>query len=916
MSFLSAFFVFWRWRGFWRWEGMFFFLIFFLSPIFLWAKESKISFQGERMDLVFLIDSSSSMKHNDPRKFRTTAVKAFLDITQDRGGDRVAIYQFAGWHETVLDRARVLPLTEVPFEKKARLRFLENVRKKIDTHIQPFGRATDFNCAFSKCLQEVFQRRGEYSDRKLWVILITDGAMDVSRDREVFAGYLDYLKGGGRGASDPVQLNRAAKRYFRQKVLPSLQKKSVYITPILLANSGFKSEILELLALRTQGPSIPFQVSQAKLKSVFLQTLTSPPGNIYRPHFTAATHYNKLRLNPYGRLKSPLSFYVYEGSKVAKVLVFGPHKNFGVDIQDGKGVSYLPLPQTTILGKGEIYRVISLENLPAGEYFLQIYNQGTTAGDFETLIYYQFEFELHMKLINFKMPLYPAEEVVLEVGLRAPQPGKGFRYVRDKRFLKDLFGEISISPLEGSFRGFNTFKVDFSSYSEAKSVVKVPIPLQAPPGRYRIRFFCYGLPLDVKKFAYRSPPRYQVIELAKRLALEVWFERSEVFVGEKVRLQARLISKRLPPRLPLVPLTLFHKDGLKAELILTPEKKGGWRAVFSPSQDGLWRLREERFRPMLVFPQKGKDELRVLSRQLRVQQREGEGGLRSAPFQLLLKSSGVPPLHERLLADLGLFSPPQGRRVVFTLPLRLEAILPRGERAKVEFSLDPSDGFTFQVVEGGEDLSLPLFLTAQKRDLVLQLQAPSSWGGGKVDLEVIFQTEQGKEVFRFPLESDYRPPLSTLWVWGGICILILVGVGCWIFFAPKFREQVLYPLHIHEPGKVSYSLWSLRRGLRGNLAVGFPDTPPVAKFRLKRGGRVYVADISGKKLFSFSAPLSDGEVISFELDGVPYCYLFFHRPPSEEELERLVEAHDPGIYLAEDEWVLVDEFPSEGRGVE
>lgn len=135
---------------------------------------------SENLDIVFVIDSSKSMTWTDPEGFRKVAVKAFLDITQDRGGDRIAVLQFAGWNETESSEAVVFPLTEIPFDEAERGKAIREMKEALTTKMNLSGKGTDFNYAFQKDVFQIIQKRNEENAlNNLWIVLLTDGEMDV-----------------------------------------------------------------------------------------------------------------------------------------------------------------------------------------------------------------------------------------------------------------------------------------------------------------------------------------------------------------------------------------------------------------------------------------------------------------------------------------------------------------------------------------------------------------------------------------------------------------------------------------------------------------------------------------------------------------------------------------------------------------
>jgi len=127
------------------------------------------------IDIVFLIDDSRSMEANDPTDMRKVALKAFLDLTQEAGGDRIAVLRFAGW-EPEGKSFLVYPLTRIPHDPNKRAETLKAIKEAIEKRITAGGMATDFNYAFSVALKEAIKPWLK-TNRPLWIILFTDGQM-------------------------------------------------------------------------------------------------------------------------------------------------------------------------------------------------------------------------------------------------------------------------------------------------------------------------------------------------------------------------------------------------------------------------------------------------------------------------------------------------------------------------------------------------------------------------------------------------------------------------------------------------------------------------------------------------------------------------------------------------------------------
>lgn len=120
------------------------------------------------MDVVLVLDSSGSMKRNDPKRMRVEAAKMFVTLLDEK--DRVAVVSFSGKAET---KANLLSLKTVKNEKQL-LKTIENISAS--------GAHTNIHDA----LNEGFGLLKRSKRKEKILVLMSDGKMDVgAREKDL-----------------------------------------------------------------------------------------------------------------------------------------------------------------------------------------------------------------------------------------------------------------------------------------------------------------------------------------------------------------------------------------------------------------------------------------------------------------------------------------------------------------------------------------------------------------------------------------------------------------------------------------------------------------------------------------------------------------------------------------------------------
>jgi len=458
----------------------------------------------KHLDIIFLIDASGSMKFTDPDEFRKVAAKAFIDITQDRGGDRIAVLQFAGWNETTEKGAVLFPLTEVPDDAAKREKLLAQIKDSIGRKVTAFGKGTDFNFAFEKALPEALEARKKInSQNKAWVILFTDGTTDVKESGNTRQVYLDMA--GKKGLESRRYLNEAAQKYFEEKVLPKVAAyKDLYLTCINLTDDEPSPE-LKMLAEKAGAKLL--RTTRENLRAVFVEALASLPKGVYRSDLTRGFGYVRQESAP--GAGSIVGFRIYQGVSTMRALVFATSTDFTLELKNPKGEAITDPKLVKVSGGGELYRVISVTGQAPGEYALVTGSKSQGAVVFEALFFAQFALTPQITLSK-SGKFYPGDKVEVILSLK-----QGAVTISDREFLSDLEANVTLK-LPGCVVREKT--VSFAELAESEAVADFEIPASATAGEAVLSASFRAIKQTMSgEYAFSPPPVAAAFEVATGL---------------------------------------------------------------------------------------------------------------------------------------------------------------------------------------------------------------------------------------------------------------------------------------------------------------------------------------------------------------------------------------------------------------
>ena len=384
---------------------------------------------ADGIDIVFLIDDSRSMERNDPTDMRKVALKAFLDLTQETGGDRIAVLRFAGW-ETEGKPFLVYPLTLIPRDANKRMATLKAIKKAIEEKVTASGMATDFNYAFGVALTEAI-RPWLKTNRPLWIVLFTDGQMApgllslkqrlgkqfpafYKPTEEAIIALKEAYEKARAGVGDFANLEFARKelkkrhlalrrkaedlfgRLIARQAKTIFKDRKVVVSMVYLRSAAAKQQIRTPSDLRKSNAVADHLVQhlgaklhlvgRRRLKSVFFDILKDV-SDFWKPGLLRCYKDISVSLKPNEVRSIPI--HIFQGATVTKVVIFGRSAAFEPrllkDKQEVKGVQ--------VAGTGERYRILTLRGLPFGDYTLQIRSRAKDAMVVDVVAYAQVDLQ-------------------------------------------------------------------------------------------------------------------------------------------------------------------------------------------------------------------------------------------------------------------------------------------------------------------------------------------------------------------------------------------------------------------------------------------------------------------------------------------------------------------------------------------
>lgn len=856
------------------------------------------------LDIIFAIDASSSVEWTDHSSFRKALAKAIVEITQDRGGDRVAVVQFAGWKETSKKGWRVFNLTRIPEEPQMRKVLCAQVKDAISERLGSFGWATDFNFAFEKAIQSVLDEREGISENKVWIVLISDGSMEVIERREE-GGEEEGEEGGREGCDvrqvydskvaaeslpvNRINLNAAATQIFVEDVLPKIAANDdIYVSCI---NLGEPSELMACIGELENAQLL--NTSAENLKTVLVEAFVGLPEEYGDHGITRAFGYFSSGVIPASTATN--TFHIYQGAITTHVFLLGTTSNFEIDIENQMGASILGNPGVTIIGEGDSYRLISIANEAFGDYRLTTRNKSAQEAVFEFLQYAEFELAPEMGTSALKGEFEPGEALEFEVRLvdkRTSVIIKDSKLVSQARvllYVKDVEGNVDekILPFDGG--------------NLAQTIAGYQLPDDAPGGEYQLEIRVAAIEETVSgRYAYLSEPEVVGFSVLSPL-VELCFAQDTALIGQPVGVEGTPTKGSLTEEqkekgvVAKVVQAVSHTE--KEVHLKWDDQAKQLRGTVSLDELNEWRLKPVPLGTGQLKPVKP-SWIVVKPRAIRV-------------YATNKKGEKVPVDKITFKFKEKLEETPQANVVVET-----DVVLEEVAQLSVSFNT-VEEAEVVDIVSGKTEFATQLTAEAPSALLSLTLRLkrqPEKKEVGELAITAKFPATSAEKKVSLIAEV---PPAPFPWLYviiaGGAIVLAALVVWS-LVGGPRFDQQQLHIIggegHLLEE-------WTVGK----KKAVGTLEVPGTLRFSLKgsksapkcvvRPGKDARVFVNNKECTSRTA-LSHGDYVEIHPaeDEYSYKYRYFERAPTESELriaEEVTEQIGEGVFLGEDEFILAED---------
>ncbi len=882
------------------------------------------------VDIVFLVDSSASISRNDPGLQREIIAEAVAACWWMLPGDRIGVGRFSGWLGTRKRKEIVLPLTELPADADARAALVADLRTKLAA-ARATRTASDVNAALDILLAEMTAGAPDKDKRVVWAIVITDGDMSVIEGRSARREYIDTAN-DLYDEADPDTLVKAANEILFTKTLPDLKQRGVIVT---LLGVG---------------------VDPAKPSDIFVRGKSQATGGAVLAGGDLLDEVvGLLRDNPVRKdatlLYAPVSFApaavpgtfdgsarILPGTGRGRLLAFGNTGRLDWTLTGADGAD-ITRSLKQIGGAGDRpWRLAWLEGVAAGEHRLSVRIAGgegdstrVSAGVFGHAavgleVAWPDDLDPHLA----GLPVKVAATVVSLSGDAKGKPATA----------PGLLGKVRVAyALTDSADGSR----DDGAVPAEDSAGRVPLDVPTgglAPGKCTLSVYLQAFPQDDGSYLYASEPVTREFVLAAGVIVS--FATDNALVGQEVGLKATPAAALEPAPAELE--IALAPDGKPVTLTLAAD--GSYTGTTSFGRPGTWKLTQATCKVgfakgVLVVPGDTPKikvrgvEMRLLSAEpphaeltdleFHVPYREkssAEGKWNSVPF-LVEFSDGAAPETLDFAASLksseSVTESGLGHELVFSVrptgPLTGSGQATKDDQGRLRVALE---------LEVGTDGHLP-FHPPMEDGFWSWLKAlypvPSS-DMGEVEVQAtvgemkLAKSLPAKFVFDDFWEKAARI-YAMYWIPVAAFLALLLLLLIMRLFRAKFNEhQLRLAATIGEQGAGFYRLRSLGEDKSRRRAIGTPEVPEAARFRMKgcrlfgRGRvsarpkaddcRVFVHEKESPKW----ARLAHGDLVRIENGEGQSCeYYYFERPPTGAELEAL--ATGDLVELGPDEFVIV-----------
>ncbi|MCH8035958.1 MAG: VWA domain-containing protein [Proteobacteria bacterium] len=439
------------------------------------------------------------------------------------------------------------------------------------------------------------------------VILLTDGTLDVwegspDKTAKQYQKYVEEWK------NDPQlrtkyhvseYLTIQAQEMLLKETAPAMVKraKEIFITPVFFQRTAEKVDLSVLEALGKMGAK-PHPLIDSRggnlFRDVFLKIITLRPGQVWQNRSVYGYQLaEKLPADqPYSR-----KIHVYGGTRDTRLCLFADSPAFTAQVLNPNNIAGFDPTKVIERGRGKVYRILELGDIPTGDYELQLTGQPDADKKLtkvETAIFSEFQVRPRVKLLGEKQIFQLGDTATFEIALL----GKDDQVVTDKDFLSELTAEVIVTRPNGDE---DKQVIRFAGKDEARVEYLLEFTGVGGEGQYKldVRFGgvggASGGPLDVGGgFGLQAKADLMQLNVlpALRMKLEPW----EPLRAQKITLeQAELVGYVADPASVKAEAHFAREGAPKDEPLLTvpliyDATAWTWSAEMAFPQAGDWEF--------------------------------------------------------------------------------------------------------------------------------------------------------------------------------------------------------------------------------------------------------------------------------------------------------------------------------------
>ncbi len=862
-------------------------------------------------DLLFVVDGARSMgKAGEASRARSFA--ATITSIHRNGIGRVGVVAFGGRMETTPEKAAVFALKPLPSDPADDAKFFADMEKELAARLSFDFTASDFNAPFSMqggILDLLRARDEEKRGGRLVVLLVSDGDFQVvemapGADGMLESAVFEQYAVSARekyGDLNRESVNRIAAETFASGVTEVLRgSKSFILAPAAFRQGQAVSA--EWLALGFSG-SLDFGPDGFLKSSLALAALLDPENEPER-HEDMET----LVLKPGEEVRRAL--LVNQGAESLLIASAFDRQGVTLEVTEPSGGG---APGAVLTGMSGFFPCVRIPYPAPGAYALVVRNNGTGDARGIALLYRKSGYGLVVETETGAGKFFSGDSLKLTFRMTF---GPGASVVTDPEVLRESM--LFLNLKKDGKPAVEETRIGFENLEEGVRSFAMQLGDGTLEGKYSLEVVLKAFRTQDAWKAATRPVEIPLLVERGIPVVEIEFDKSDSFIGERVKATGRLRAGRMPAAPIPVEFALAGADG-RLTTTLYVAADGTMTGDVNFTRKGTWQIEPRKLPDGISLTPGPAGVISVRERNVRLFVMEG-GSLKEVDG---ITSS----------ADLGSETEGEGVKAILKADLK--------EDEKGSFSLawkapDLLSAWTSRFSVAGKEtagMELDGSLPSREFGMVLlpsggySVKEKSTVDGGTL---IVTGKLGGVEVRReFPVKVEVtpgKPPWYTHPLIIAAAAIVLVGIVCIVLLLrmPRFASQNLVLEDQSPAGKPPFFFVDNSFGCGKRKAIGTEEVERAAKFFVKGRGKAAKCfikpspdaevKVNGRKIAG-TFMLGDGNLLEIGKPGTdPFVYRYYDHASAPVDLGDdefvIMEYDDEEEFVVGDGEVLV-ELPEE-----